>query len=138
ACRPGGVRQALGGPEFHEHAVVLFDEEDVAIAILGGVGAAFNVGVGRDGISAGIALVGVVERDFGGLNVRVGEGEGDSTARVCAEVGVQAHIGADAGDVRLRRRIERELVDGDVPDVVRGEDGAACDLGAGGGWAGGG
>jgi hypothetical protein len=39
-----------------------------------------------------------------------------------AEVGVQLLVAADAGDVDVGARVERQLGDGRVPDVIGGQD----------------
>jgi len=52
-----------------------------------------------------------------------------------AEIGHQRLVRADGGNVRLRIRIDRQTIDGRVPDVAGGEDGATPERLGPGVWA---
>ncbi len=92
-------------------------------------GPAFDRGVGRDGVRAGIRLSRVDEYDRNILLSGPHRGDGNTNRPTApqtgSEVGMESSIEPDASDNRVRTRVNRKLVNASIPGVVPGEDTAA-------------
>ena len=121
---PATVGLGEGVEKLVEQAGGLIHHQHVAVAVA--VRAAFDGRIRGDGIGAGIALVVVGEADshFGLIPGHRHKGDADGAAlpQARAEVGMQTGVAADGSDKRGRVRVDGQVIDGGVPDVVRGEE----------------
>jgi hypothetical protein len=97
---------------------------------------ALDGGIGGDGIGSGIALRSVPEANryaaLGPVHDCVRDADGNAAVEARAKVGVEVAFHADGSDIGVGVGVGGEVVNGGVPDVVAGENGAGD-----GGWSGG-
>ena len=111
------------GVDLVERARLLVDEQHVAVAVA--LGSALDRDIFGDRVGARVALVRVVERHCDAWRVavdhRVRDADRPAVPEPRSEVGLQRSRIADRSDIRARPRVDRELRDVRVPDVVVGE-----------------
>ena len=117
-----GLPAAAGGErgvQLIQFPVVTVNHQHVPVAL--SIQPALDGRVGRDGVGAGVAFVGIVKRHGDAGRVPGDDHIGDAEwPPVVAgpEVRVQGAIAPDAVDERVRVRVHRQLVDRRVPSVV--------------------
>ena len=120
---PAAVLVRVGGEKFVEAAVPRSMTRTWRSP--SSAGAAFNRGVGRDRVGAGIALLVVEERHvYAGLPAiddRVRDADPGAFVQAGTEVGVEGGVPADGVDERVRVPVDREPRHIGMPVVVVGE-----------------
>src|SRR6185312_6476411 len=119
---PAAVGIRIGGEELVQLAAIAIDDQHVPIAA--GRGAPFDRRVGRHRVRPGVALVGVIEADRdAGLAAR-NDDERYAVRRAVidgAEIRMHRLRRAYGRDIGGGIAVDRQRIDGDVPDVIRRE-----------------
>jgi hypothetical protein len=118
---------------FVENAVTLIQHEDMTIAIR--IRPSLDQGIRGNGIGTGIRFILIIE---GYRDLRLGAGydgirnpDGTSPVKAGAEVWMNPFGCSDGIDISGGVGVDRQVVDGRVPNIIRRKNGTALNGGSG-------